>query len=110
MKKKMVVLSEDALADVDMGYLSALPNFERYIRGGATVKNFRSVFPTITYIDHTSMITGCYPDKHGVLSTRRYGRAVELVCVCYKVRGRFYGGETCGVFYCFCVLACYGQS
>lgn len=29
MKKKMVVLSEDALADVDMGYLSALPNFER---------------------------------------------------------------------------------
>ena len=68
MRKKIVVLSEDALADVDMGYLSALPNFERYIKGGAMVKNFRSIYPTTTYIDHTSMITGCYPDKHGVLS------------------------------------------
>lgn len=68
MKKKIIVLSEDALADVDMAYLSALPNFKRYLAGGATVKNFRSVFPTVTYLDHTSISTGCYPDKHGVLS------------------------------------------
>lgn len=64
--KKLIVLSADALASEDLGYLSTLPNYRNYLEGGCRVEKVRSVYPTITYPCHTTMITGVYPDKHKV--------------------------------------------
>lgn len=68
MKQKLIVLSADALTFEDMEYLKTLPNYRKYLEGGCRVKRVRSVYPTITYPCHTTMVTGVWPEKHGVLS------------------------------------------
>lgn len=68
MKQKLIVLSADALTFEDMEYLKTLPNYRKYLEGGCRVKRVRSIYPTITYPCHTTMVTGVWPEKHGVLS------------------------------------------
>ena len=64
--KKLIVLSADALVAEDMEYLATLPNFQKYLAGGVGIRRVHSVYPTITYPCHTTMITGVYPEKHQV--------------------------------------------
>ena len=66
MRSKMIVLSADALVSDDMELLRTLPNFRKYLEGGACVKTVKTCYPTITYPAHTSIATGVYPDRHGV--------------------------------------------
>ena len=49
-------------------YLKNLPVFKSLLENGARVNTLRSVYPTITYTVHTSIITGTYPNRHGVLN------------------------------------------
>lgn len=63
---KLIVLSADALVSDDMELMKTLPNFKKYLSGGACVKTVKTCYPTITYPAHTSIATGVYPDKHGV--------------------------------------------
>lgn len=65
--QKLIVLSADALVREDLELLSQQPNFQKYLAGGCMVRQVRSVYPTITYACHTTMSTGVYPDRHGVL-------------------------------------------
>lgn len=64
--KKLIVISADALVAEDVEYLETLPNFKKYLAGGVGVRKVHSVYPTITYPCHTTMITGVYPDTHKV--------------------------------------------
>lgn len=64
--KKLIVISADALVTEDLSYLYTLPNYQKYLSGGCQVEKVRSIYPTITYPCHTTMITGVYPDKHRV--------------------------------------------
>ncbi len=66
MKRKMIVLSADALVSDDMELFGTLPNFKKYLAGGASVKTVKTCYPTITYPAHTSIATGTYPDRHGI--------------------------------------------
>lgn len=77
MKQKLIVISADALCDVDMEYLKTLPNFQKYLAGGSCVERVRSVYPTITYPCHTTMMTGVWPQKHGVLGNEEFIPGVE---------------------------------
>ena len=45
-----------------------LPNLKKYFveNGTYASKGVKSVFPTFTYTCHHSMITGAYPDTHGI--------------------------------------------
>jgi len=71
-RKKLLILSVDALVAEDMDYLSTMPCFQKYIAGGAAVKKMRSIYPTITYPAHTSIITGTYPNRHMVYSNGHF--------------------------------------
>ena len=64
--KKMIVLSADALVHEDMAAMKQLPNFQKYLSGGACIERVKSIYPTITYPCHTTMATGCWPDRHGI--------------------------------------------
>ena len=44
-----------------------VPTLRRLAAGGATAKGMRPVNPTVTWPNHTSMVTGVTPSKHGVL-------------------------------------------
>lgn len=76
-KKKLVVFSADAMVHEDIEYLSTLPNFKKYLAGGCMVKRVSSVYPTITYPCHTTMISGVWPDKHGVAGNIRFAPGQE---------------------------------
>lgn len=66
MKKKLFVLSMDAMVREDIAYLSTKPNFQKILGKRAEVDKVLTVYPAITYPAHTSLATGCYPCKHGV--------------------------------------------
>ena len=68
MDKRLLVFSVDAMVYEDLAYLSTRPNFKAYLDGSAQVKRVRSIYPTVTYPIHVSLLTGCYPERHGVFS------------------------------------------
>lgn len=72
MKKKLIVFSADALVSEDLEHLKTLPNYRKYLAGGCEVTKMQSVYPTITYPCHTTMVTGVYPDKHGVFGNLEF--------------------------------------
>lgn len=78
MRSKTIVMSADALVTEDLELLKTLPNYRRYVAGGARTESMLSVYPSVTYAAHTSMATGCTPGKTGVLSNvKRLERGVS---------------------------------
>ena len=43
-----------------------VPTLRRLVAEGASAEGMRSVFPTMTYPAHTSMVTGVPPRSHGI--------------------------------------------
>lgn len=67
MKKKLIVLSVDSLFDEDMELLKKLPNFKKILdEGSYAAGGMRSVYPSFTYPAHASIITGAWPEDHGI--------------------------------------------
>lgn len=60
-KKRVLVLSIDAMTGEDLAFAESLPNFGRLIRNCALATQVESVFPSLTYPCHVSMATGCSP-------------------------------------------------
>ncbi len=65
---KFIVLSADALVTEDLKLLETMPNYSKYIMGGSGTKSMLSVCPSVTYVAHTAMASGCMPGKTGVVS------------------------------------------
>ncbi len=47
-------------------YKLKIPNLRRLATGGAAATHVRGVLPTVTYPSHTTMLTGVWPEKHGI--------------------------------------------
>jgi len=63
---RLCLISLDALSFTDADYLLQLPNLSALRQEGVFCKNIQTVYPTITYPIHSSLLTGCYPDRHGI--------------------------------------------
>lgn len=64
---KLIVLSIDSLFDEDMDFLKTLPNFKKiFEKGSYACGGMRSVYPSFTYPAHASIITGTWPEFHGI--------------------------------------------
>lgn len=63
---KLFVLSVDGFETQDLEFMSTLPNFSKLLKKAAVVKNVKEVYPTLTYVIHTTILTGVTPDKHGI--------------------------------------------
>jgi len=66
--KHVIVISIDALSESEWFLLKEMPQFSDLINTGVYSKELMSVFPTHTYTVHTTMVTGVYPDKHGIVN------------------------------------------
>lgn len=44
-----------------------IPNLRRFLKEGAFADGVAGVIPTVTYPSHTTLITGVWPTKHGIL-------------------------------------------
>ena len=72
-KKRLLVCSADAMVCEDLDILRKLPNFQNYLAGGCEVtEGMRTIYPSVTYPAHVSMITGCYAGTHGITSNFRF--------------------------------------
>lgn len=69
--KHLVVISQDAMVYEDLALLQTLPVYSKIWDKTAIVKRVRSVYPTITYPNHTAMRTGCYCGKHGIINNEQ---------------------------------------
>ena len=72
MRQKVIVLSADAMVYEDTEHLRTLPNYKKYLAGGAEIKRVRSIYPTVTYPVHVTLATGAWPDRHGVVSNNEF--------------------------------------
>ena len=66
--RHVVVVSVDAMVYEDLEILSKLYTLEPIWDQTARVDYVKSVYPTITYPCHSTMMTGVYPDKHGIVN------------------------------------------
>lgn len=64
----MVVLSFDCLSSLDFDLIRTLPNFQRVFHSGSYARQVETIYPSLTYPCHTSIVTGNYPIKHGIIN------------------------------------------
>ena len=67
MTRRLVVVSVDALSVDNWNDVLTLPTFKSLIESGAYSNQLSSVFPTVTYAVHATMVTGMFPENHGIL-------------------------------------------
>lgn len=53
------------------------PNFDFLIEGGVKAESLIPVFPTFTFPNHLSIVTGLYPENHGIVSNRMYDEVFD---------------------------------
>lgn len=84
----IVLLSIDGMANY---YLQEpqvkMPHLRSLMKQGVVAKAMKSVFPTATWAIHSSIVTGTYPRKHGILGNWVMNRSTKNV-------GEYFGDST----------------
>lgn len=76
-QKYLIVISYDAFSRDDWQLASSLPNLSELIKHGSYSNQLTSIYPSLTYAVHATMVTGMYPDKHKVFHNNPYQPFVE---------------------------------
>lgn len=66
-----MVISFDAVGARDLDFLRTLPNFRAFLDDAALCSHVNSVYPSITYPAHTSIVTGRMPKNHGIINNTK---------------------------------------
>ena len=72
MAEHLIVISVDALVYEDLDYMGKLENTRALLRRGSLVKRVNTVYPSLTHMVHTALMTGCTPGKNGVISNDHF--------------------------------------
>lgn len=75
---KVLVFCIDALCSGDIELMGQMPHFGAFMEKCAIVKEIEPVWPALTYCCHTSILTGCYVDRHGVVNNEKMERGGKL--------------------------------
>ena len=74
-----------------------LPSLRRVMERGARAKAMVPVFPSLTFPNHYSLVTGLHPGRHGIVSNRFYDPRLERSYAYTDPKavadGAWYGGE-----------------
>lgn len=69
-EKYIVVLSLDAVSSEDLTIMKTLKNFSRIISEGAVIENVETIYPSLTYPAHATIVTGKYPCNHKIINNQ----------------------------------------
>ncbi|MEM6663838.1 MAG: alkaline phosphatase family protein [Pseudomonadota bacterium] len=69
MKTRVLVIVFDALRP-EFVTPDLMPNLHGFAASGCWFDNHHSVFPTETRVNQSAVVTGCYPQRHGVVANR----------------------------------------
>ncbi len=64
--KHLIVVSYDAFSEDHWEQAKALPNLAKLVAGGLSTNHVRTVYPSLTYVVHSTISTGVYPERHGI--------------------------------------------
>ena len=64
----LIVISFDCLSSLDFPLLQELPHFQELLTDASFCKNVETIYPSVTYPCHTSIVTGNYPNRHGIVT------------------------------------------
>jgi predicted AlkP superfamily pyrophosphatase or phosphodiesterase len=64
----LIIISFDCLSSLDIPILKELPHFQTLLKKGAYVEKVESIYPSVTYPCHATIVTGNYPNRHGVIN------------------------------------------
>jgi hypothetical protein len=67
--RRVLIVSFDALRP-DMATRELVPNLRRFAEAGVRWPNAHSTFPTETRVNQTALVTGCYPERHGIVGNK----------------------------------------
>lgn len=67
-RQRIIMISLDATGKRDMEFMLKQPNFKKIVSEGAFCDNVYSVYPSITYPAHTSIVTGLTPNHHRIVN------------------------------------------
>lgn len=71
-KRRIVMVSLDAVGRRDMEFMKSLPNFSKMISEGSFCDRVYSVYPSLTYPAHTSIVTGKKPVNHRIIANTQF--------------------------------------
>lgn len=71
-RNRLIVISLDAVGEADLERMRELPNFKRYFKEAAVCSHVESVYPSLTYPAHATIVTGRSPGKHGIVNNLRF--------------------------------------
>jgi predicted AlkP superfamily pyrophosphatase or phosphodiesterase len=61
----------DYVTDAD-AHGAKVPNLRRFLKEGTYAEGVVGVVPTVTYPSHTTLVTGVWPSKHGILANTTF--------------------------------------
>jgi predicted AlkP superfamily pyrophosphatase or phosphodiesterase len=64
----LIVISFDCLSALDFPILQTLPHFQTILQQGSMVERVETIYRSVTYPCHATIVTGNYPNKHGVIN------------------------------------------
>ncbi|MCJ8009223.1 alkaline phosphatase family protein [Lederbergia wuyishanensis] len=64
----LIVISFDCLSALDFHILEELPNFQELLNKGSYCKHVETIYPSVTYPCHATIVTGKFPNRHGVIN------------------------------------------
>lgn len=65
--KRHIIISLDAVGTQDFHRLLEMEGLGTYLQGGAYCDRVETIYPSLTYPAHCSIVTGQRPSKHGVI-------------------------------------------
>ena len=95
-KEYVLLVSFDGFR-YDYSDIVSTPNFDKVEKKGIKAVSLEPIFPTLTFPNHYSIATGCYADKHRIISNTFYSKALDRVYSMYDRStvsdSAFYGSE-----------------
>jgi hypothetical protein len=67
--RRILILAFDALRP-DMVTPDVMPNLCAFAEAGFRFPHSRSTFPTETRVNQSALVTGCYPQRHGIVGNK----------------------------------------
>ena len=79
MKRKLFVISVDSLFFDDVQWLTDCPNLYGIYRRGSVIQKMLSTYPAMTYVAHSTMMTGCHEEMHGIYHNEKVEVGVSIL-------------------------------